>query len=324
MTWLQVEIFTTPAGIDPLSAALEEIGISGFVVRNPEDFEEFLAGKQGKWDLVDESLMQLREGQSSLTFYLPQGDDLQERLAQVDSALARLRALDKNKQWGPLDECVLTNVEEESWQDSWKQFWKPTHIGKALVVCPSWEEYTRAPGETVLRLDPGMAFGTGTHESTRLCMELAESVIKGGERVLDLGCGSGILAITALLLGANSALGIDIDQVAVSTCTENAALNGLEGRVSFLKGNLADGVSGLFEVVFANIIADVILELATDIPRLLAPGGVFIASGIISERAGETEAALESTGLRLVFKLEQGGWVAFMFRAGCPSLTRGM
>ena len=315
MTWLQIEIFTTPAGLGPLSTALEEAGISGFVVRSPEDFEEFLAGRQGKWDLVDESLMQLREGQRSLTFYLPQCDDLQERLALVDSAVGRLRALDKDGLFGPLDECVFTNVEEESWQDSWKQFWKPTHIGKALVVCPSWEEYTPAPGETVLRLDPGMAFGTGTHESTRLCMELAELAIKGGERVLDLGCGSGILAITALLLGAGSALGIDIDQVAVDTCAENAALNGVEERAAFRKGNLARGISGRFEVVFANIIADVILELATDIPRLLAQGGAFIASGIICERAGEVEAALEGVGLRRSAKLEQGGWVALMFRA---------
>ncbi|MCL2857334.1 MAG: 50S ribosomal protein L11 methyltransferase [Oscillospiraceae bacterium] len=314
MTWLEIEIFTTPAGVEPLSAALEEIGISGFVIKNPEDFEEFLAGKQGKWDLVDENLMHLREGQSSLKFYLPQGDDVQERLAQVDETVSRLRAQDKDGLYGPLDECVITNVEEESWQDSWKQYWKPTRVGKSLVVCPSWEEYAIAPGETVLRLDPGMAFGTGTHESTRLCMELAEQVVSGGERVLDLGCGSGILAITALLLGADSALGVDIDGVAVKTCTDNADLNGVEARADFRKGNLAAGVSGQFDLIFANIIADVILELVPDIPRLLAPGGVFITSGILCERAEEIGARLEGMGLNQLAKLEQGGWAALMYR----------
>ena len=233
-------------------------------------------------------------------------------------AIGTLRQLwhqDSDNLLGPIGRCIVRNVEEESWQDSWKQHWKPTHVGKALVVCPSWEDYSPAPGETVLRLDPGMAFGTGTHESTRLCMELAEGVVKGGERVLDLGCGSGILAITALLLGADTALGIDIDQVAVDTCMENATLNGVEQRADFRKGNLAHGIDGQYDVIFANIIADVILELAPDIPRLLAPGGTFIASGIISERAAEVEAALDATGLRLSIKLEQGGWVAVMSKA---------
>jgi len=310
MTWVEVEFCVAPPGVELVCAALESIGITGFVIRSPEDFEEFLAGKQGKWDLVDESLMHLRGGRSSVTFYLPRDEEIEQRLAQVDQALAQLKAGDTDNLLGPMDECIITNMEEDSWESSWKQYWKPTHVGKALVVCPSWEEYTPAPGETVLLLDPGMAFGTGTHQSTRLCMELAERAVTGGERVLDLGCGSGILAITALLLGADSALGVDIDQVAVSACAGNAAMNGLESRATFRKGNLAAGVSGQFDVIFANIIADVILELAPDIPRLLAPGGVFIASGILSERAGEIEAVLECVGLRPTTKLESEGWAA--------------
>jgi len=313
MTWIQVEFHVAPRGVELVCAALEEIGIAGFIIRSPEDFEQFLTDKQGKWDLVDENLMHLREGRSSVTFYLPDSEDIQEQLARVDDTLRLLKNQDSDNLFGLEDECVITNVEEESWQDSWKQHWKPTRVGKALVVCPSWEEYSPAPGETVLLLDPGMAFGTGTHESTRLCMEFAEQVIKGGERVLDLGCGSGILAITALLLGAGSALGVDIDQVAVGICAENAALNTVENRATFRKGNLAGGINEQFDVVFANIIADVILELAPDIPRLLAPGGVFIASGILCERAGEIEAALESVGLRPKGKLEQGGWAAIMY-----------
>jgi len=157
-----------------------------------------------------------------------------------------------------------------------------------------------------------MAFGTGTHESTRLCMELAEKIITGGEQVLDLGCGSGILAITALLLGAGEAFGVDVDEVAVRVCAENAALNNLSSRASFRKGNLAGGVNGKYNIIFANIIADVILRLIPDIPRILAPGGALIASGILSERAHEIETAFEAAGLRVKTKLESGGWAALL------------
>ena len=309
-TWLQIEISTTQAGLEPLCAALEEIDISGLVIQDPRDFEEFLQGKRGKWDLVDESLMHLRKANTSVTFYLPRDESVQARLAQVDQALDRLRALDVAGQFGPLDECIITDVAEESWQDSWKKHWKPTRVGQSLIVCPSWEEYAASPGQTIIRLDPGMAFGTGTHDSTRLCMELAERAVRPGARVLDLGCGSGILAITALLLGADSALGIDIDPVAVRVCAENAALNGVQQRAAFRVGSLAQGVPEQYDLIFANIIADVILQLIPDLPRLLSPGGAFITSGILSERAGEIQAALTGVGLRLSAKLESGGWAA--------------
>jgi len=309
MTWTQIEVFASTAGIDLLCAVLEEIGVAGFIIQDPADFEQFVAGKQGKWDLIDESLLGLQSGESSVTFYLPENEQGRAQLAEVEQTLARLKKLDTAGQWGRL-EFALTRTEQESWQDSWKQFWKPTKVGKKLVVCPSWGEYKPKPGQTVIRLDPGMAFGTGTHDSTRLCMELAEQVVTGGERVLDLGCGSGILAITALLLGADHALGIDVDQVAVSSAGENAALNEVSARAFFRKGNLADGVDGCYDIIFANIVADVILRLVPDIPRILAPGGVFIASGIIQERAQEVEEALNATWLRATTKLESGGWVA--------------
>ena len=314
MIWTQVQIFTSTPGQDPLCAALAEIGITGLVISDPEDFEQFLAGKQGRWDLCDDALLALREAESSVTFYLPQNEYGNAQLAQIDGLLTRLKALDGQGQWGRL-EHTLTDIPEESWQDSWKQHWKPTRVGKRLVVCPSWENFQPGAGDVVLRLDPGMAFGTGTHQSTRLCMELAEQIVTGGEQVLDLGCGSGILAITALLLGAEGALGIDIDDVAVRVCTENAAMNGLEQRAGFRKGDLARGIDGQYQLIFANIIADVILKLLPDVPRLLAPGGWLIASGILSERAGEIESALGRLGLRVERKLENEGWCALLVAA---------
>jgi len=313
MTWMQVEVLTLSAGIDPLCAALEEIGVTGFVINDPADFEQFLAGKQSKWDFVDESLRTLQSGQCSVTFYLPEGECGQEQLAKFDEALARLKELDESGQWGVLS-YRLSHIEEESWQDSWKQFWHCTRVGERLVVCPGWEEYLPACGETVIRLDPGMAFGTGTHETTRLCMELAEKIIIGGERVLDLGCGSGILAITALLLGADNALGVDIDEVAVHAAGENAALNDVSSRAFFRKGNLTDNIDGSYNIIFSNIVADVILALIPDIPRVLAPGGALVVSGILSERVGEINAALEAAGLRIKATIEDSGWAALEVR----------
>jgi len=308
---MQIEIFTLTAGIDPLCVALEEIGVSGFVINDPADFEQFLSGNGSNWDLVDESLLKPRGPEGSVTFYLPEGEDSHLQLTQVEEALSRLKATDEKRQWGRL-EYELSTVEEESWQDSWKQYWKPSRVGKNLIVCPSWEHYQPAPGEVVIHLDPGMAFGTGTHESTRLCMELAEKIITGGEKILDLGCGSGILAITALLLGAEEALGVDVDEVAVRVCAENAALNDLSSRASFRKGDLASGINGKYDIIFANIIADVILRLIPDLPRVLAPGGALIASGILSERAHGIETAFEAAGLRVKTKLENSGWAALL------------
>ena len=272
MNWRQVEVFTARQGIDPLCAALEEIGVGGFIIRDAADFEQFLAGRQGRWDYVDESLMSLREEETTVTFYLPEGERGQAQLAEAEAILTRLKALDEQGRWGRL-EAALSTVEEESWQDSWKRHWKPERVGKGLVVCPSWEAYTPAPGQTVIRLDPGMAFGTGGHDSTRLCMELAEGLVKGGERVLDLGSGSGILAVTALLLGAEEALGVDVDEVAVRVAGENAALNGVGAAASFRRGDLAAGVEGRYHLIFANIVADIILRLIPDLPACWPPAG---------------------------------------------------
>ena len=201
-------------------------------------------------------------------------------------------------------------VDEEDWATAWKKYYFPTRVGERLVVCPSWEDYAPAPGEVVLTMDPGMAFGTGTHDTTRLCMQLLEKYAAPGVKLLDVGTGSGILAVAALLLGADSAVGVDIDEVAVRVAKENAAANGVGDRAAFLAGDLADRVDGRFAVVTANIVADVILRLIPDLGRFLEPGGVFIASGIIDTREADVVSALEGAGYRLADRRESGGWVA--------------
>src|SRR5699024_3693465 len=181
-------------------------------------------------------------------------------------------------------------VREEDWQNSWKQYYHAMDIGRRLAIVPSWERYDT--DRTVITLDPGMAFGTGTHETTALCLEVLDEVIAGGERVLDIGTGSGILAIAALKLGAAAAEGVDIDPMAVRTACENAALNEVDGRFTGLVGDLSDQASGKYNIVTANIVANAIISLAPVVPGLLAEGGHFIASGIIDTRADEVEAAL--------------------------------
>ena len=312
-TWTQVEVFTTTQGIEPLTAALMDLGISGCSIQDAADFEAFLEGKQGRWDYIDENLMSLRNQESSVTFYLADNAQGREQMAQAKEAFARLKALDTEKVWGRL-ELSTTPVREEDWANNWKNYWSPDRIGERLVVCPTWESWEESPGDVVLRLDPGMAFGSGAHHSTRMCLELLQEEIKGRERVLDLGCGSGILSVAALLLGASSARGTDIEEVAVQVARENAVLNGVGDLAQYSVGNLAQGITGTFDIVFANIVADIILRLVPDLPRLLNPGGVVITSGIIDARSPEVEEALAAAGFTLSQKKEQGGWVALLAR----------
>ena len=201
-------------------------------------------------------------------------------------------------------------VEQEDWQNAWRKYYHPMDIGRRLAVVPSWQDYPT--GRIALRLDPGLAFGTGGHETTSLCLEALDELVAGGERVLDIGTGSGILAIAALKLGAAAAEGVDIDPVAVRTACENAALNGVADRFTGLEGDLSDKASGRYDIITANIVANAIIALAPAVPGLLAAGGRFIASGIIDTRADEVAAALAAAGLGPIARRDKRGWVCFV------------
>jgi ribosomal protein L11 methyltransferase len=256
---------------------------------------------------VDDALLSLREAETAVTVYLPDNQQGADGLLAIREMLARLQAMDTEGEWGRLT-YELSGVREEDWATAWKKYFHPVPVGKKLLICPSWEE-APADGRLIMRLDPGMAFGTGTHETTRLCLEALEQHIHGGEEVLDMGCGSGILSIGSLLLGAKNTVGVDIDEVAVRVATENAAINGVESKASFLCGDLADKVTGDFDVICANIVADVILRFAPLVPGFLRPGGVFVVSGIIEPREADVREALEALGFRQTARLESGGWV---------------
>ncbi len=315
MNWTEVKIYTTTAGIDPLTGSMLDLGLQGFMIEDAQDFDEFLHDTTPHWDYVDQAVMEkMKDCETCVTIYVADNPQGMEELMQVRQILARLKAQDPDGKYGRL-ELEMKDVDEEDWSNAWKKYYHPVQVGEHLVVCPSWEAYDRKPDEVVLTLNPGMAFGTGTHDTTRLCMELLEKYITPQDTVLDVGCGSGILAITAALLGANKIIGCDIDEVAVKVAGENAALNGVQDRIAFHQGDLTSQVEGSFQIICANIVADVIIRLSEDAGRYLAKDGIFITSGIIDTREQDVLNALEQNGFQVIERRTSGGWVALACKA---------
>lgn len=315
MNWTEVKIYTTTAGIDPLTGSMLDLGLQGFMIEDAQDFDEFLHDTTPHWDYVDQAVMEkMKDCETCVTIYVADNPQGMEELMQVRQILARLKAQDPDGKYGRL-ELEMKDVDEEDWSNAWKKYYHPVQVGEHLVVCPSWEAYDRKPDKVVLTLNPGMAFGTGTHDTTRLCMELLEKYITPQDTVLDVGCGSGILAITAALLGANKIIGCDIDEVAVKVAGENAALNGVQDRIAFHQGDLTSQVEGSFQIICANIVADVIIRLSEDAGRYLAKDGIFITSGIIDTREQDVLNALEQNGFQVIERRTSGGWVALACKA---------
>ena len=315
MNWTQVKIYTTTEGIEPLTGSLLDLGIGGFVIEDAQDFDEFLHDTTPHWDYIDQDVMKkMKNCETSVTLYVADNPQGMEELAGAREIVARLKAQDSEGRYGRL-ELELDNVNEEDWSNAWKKYYHPVRVGEHLVVCPSWEEYQPQEGDVMLTLNPGMAFGTGTHDTTRLCMELLEKYITPEDSVLDVGCGSGILAITAALLGAKEIKGCDIDEVAVKVACENAALNKVADRIAFHKGDLTSQVEGSFQLICANIVADVIIRLSRDVGKYLAQDGIFITSGIIDTREQDVQDALAANGFTVIERRTSGGWVALACKA---------
>lgn len=309
MEWIEAKIYTTTAGIEPVTGRLLQMGVNGFAIEDAADFEEFLEQTTPNWDYVDESLMALKDGETNVKIYVPHTVQGMETLQEIRRELAVLKSMDEEHAFGRL-EISLENLNEEDWATAWKKYYHPLRIGKKLLVCPSWESCEEKPGDVVLTLDPGMAFGTGTHHTTSLCMELLEQYAAPGKSMLDVGCGSGILAITAALLGCENIQGVDIDETAVKVARENASMNHVEGKISFHQGDLAEKISGQFDIICANIVADVIIRLLPDVHKFLKPDGIFLCSGIIDDRKEDVLSALAEHHLKPIEIHEAGGWVA--------------
>ena len=317
MHWLEVRIDTNHAGLETVQALLSGLDVDGVMIEDEEEFQDFLEHNHEYWDYVDEDLERAMSGRSRITFYLEAKEAGFAKLGEVRIALEALKQ--ERKDLGALL-MTLEDVQDADWENNWKQYYKPMEIGERLLVIPQWEEAD--PGDRVpLYLDPGLTFGTGAHATTRLCLTALEGLVRGGERVLDLGCGSGILSVAALGLGAASALAVDIDDKCRDAARENAGLNGIgPDRLDILVGNLltdetvAERIGGGYDLVLANIVADVIIALAPRVRGLLNPGGTFLCSGIIVGRAEEVETALTAAGLTVEERREDNGWYAFTCR----------
>lgn len=255
-------------------------------------------------DLIDEELLQKDRTKAIIHIYISPEANPAEAVSFLEE---RFRAEGIPFALS-LDSCV-----EEDWINNWKKYFHPIPVGEKLLIRPLWEDEYDPQGRTVLHLEPGLAFGTGTHETTRLCLELLEKYITPGVDFLDMGCGSGILSVAALLLGAKSAVGVDIDPLAVKTAQENAQTNGVADRFTGICGNLAEKVTGKFQVVAANIVADVVILLSKDAPRFLTPDSTYIISGIIDTREQDVLNALEPT-FQVIERREEKGWVAMALK----------
>ncbi len=310
MNYKQMNIETLSPGQEAVSNLLIAAGVGGFEVIDPKDFQEFLDTVTPHWDYVDEELLARQSDRTLFKVYAADNEQGHALFKDIEARIEQLRQEPQASLYGTL-EITVCDLPEEDWQSGWKQYYKPIHVER-LVVVPLWEDYQPAPGETVMKIDPGMAFGTGAHETTRLCLKALTNIDLTDKAVLDVGCGSGILSIGGVLLGAKEAFGCDIDQLAVEVAKRNAALNGLEDQTAYAAGDLLSVVTGQYPVVVANIVADVILTLLKDLYRVLLPGGVFVASGIIDTRKEELLAGIQAAGLSVLSVEEERGWVAFV------------
>jgi ribosomal protein L11 methyltransferase len=296
MKYIEIKIYTSQEGIDPLTCILMDMGIAGFAIEDARDFQALIDKKNSyDWDYIDEGLMELEHVKTSVTFYL-------EDTAEGRSLLEQLREK-YELDWKPVD--------DSEWKDNWKEYFKPAKITERIVIKPTWEDYEKAENELVIEIDPGMAFGTGTHPTTSLCVKLLEKYIEPGkDAVLDVGCGSGILAIASALLGAKDILAVDIDPVAVEVSKENVELNQLSDKIRVMEGDLTKGLKEKADIVAANLMADLVMLLSKDVAAHLKGKSIYISSGILIEKQEEVVAAIEECGFRILDILEEGEWCA--------------
>lgn len=301
MVWTEIKLKIPTARAEEAAGIANMVVPYGLYLEDYSDLEQ-QAVEIAHIDLIDEELLQKNRDEAIIHLYLPSNENARESLSFLKERFEAVHI--------PFQADTDT-VDPKDFENNWKKYFKSIEIGRRLCICPSWEQYNNKENRKVLKIDPGAAFGTGTHATTAMCLALLDQLITPNQTVLDIGCGSGILSIAAVLLGAERATGIDIDPVAVKVARENAALNGLSEKTEFLVGNLNEKITSRYSVVCANIVADVIMALAPDVPGLLAPGGRFLCSGIIDSRAEEVRAALLRAGLQITNTVTESNWVAF-------------
>ena len=302
-TWVEVRVITISEALEPIAGIFYGLDCKGVAIEDPNDI---LGREQGPltWDFADINVLEHRGEAAVVKGYFSEEDNVEEIVTYIEEKVNEIKELGINVGEGKVESEVKY---EKDWADTWKQYYKPVLVGERIVVKPIWEEYEPKGNELVVELDPGMAFGTGTHETTRMCIQALERYVSEDATVFDVGCGSGILTIAAAKLGAKLSVGVDLDPVAVESSKENVTYNKLN-NIEILEGNLVEVIDGKADVVVANILAEIICILTDDVKRVLKDNGIFITSGIIHDRVEMVCEKLEATGFEVIEKNRDGEW----------------
>lgn len=317
MEWICVTVYTSTFGIDAVCDLLMEEGISGFEIEDENEFKEFLENNTKYWDYVDEDLIESKKGETKVKFYIEKNENSGEILRGVQSALKALKERDTDNNMGRLT-IDTDGIREEDWANNWKEFFKPIEVGEKILIQPEWCPLEGETDRVVFTVNPGMTFGTGTHTSTKLCICEIEKYVNENTNILDAGCGSGILSVIALMLGAKSAKAVDIDENCIHVAYENADRNGVDrAKYEVFAGDvtsdraLFDKLSETkYDVIVANIVADVIIALLPTVKKLIAKDGVFVCSGIIKERLCDVTEAMGKENITIDRVCELDGWAS--------------
>ena len=304
MNWTEILVTVDTKNTEVCAAICNMAAIGGIYIEDYSDLE------QGEWDiahidLIDQELIDKDRTKSIIHIYVSEENNFSEAKQFITERL-NAEHIDYN--------IEINGIKDSDWAENWKKFFKVTPVGERLVICPLWEEYNNTNNKTILRIDPGAAFGTGTHATTYLCLQMLDKYVKDGVSVLDIGCGSGILGVASVLLGAHNADGVDIDLTAVKVAKENAVINNVENRTRFIDGDLAEKIDGKYDIICANIVADIIMRLNSNIEDYMKRDALYITSGIIDIRADEVKESFKQCGLTIVEELKKDNWYAFALK----------
>ena len=321
MNWTEVTIETAKAGLDVLCALLTDIGFKGFSIHDPDDFDELMAGKVGHWDYLEEGLeAELTAGVPSATVYVPENAQGAEQMQAIKDLIQQLKKREDAADFGTLN-VNGKGIREEDWANNWKQYFRPLPTGEKLWITPTWVDEPIPEGRKALRIDPGSSFGSGQHDTTRLCLGLLEECVTPDCRVLDIGCGSGILSIGAMLLGAGEVNAVDIEQNAADAALENAVLNGISPETYHaFCGNILEDTELTaklgkdYDVLCANIVADILIAMRELFFDFMKDGASLLLSGIIDERLDEVLKAMKETGFCEERVEQSAGWAAVLMK----------
>ena len=319
MDWMEITIKTSHEGIEPVAGMMLMAGMSGWLINDPRDIQHYLEGPQAaRWDYVDEDLLRNPDRETEMRVYVGDNAQGQAQWETLRDGLVAMKGDDGAGLYGSLDWHVRM-VKDEDWANNWKAYFKPFSVGSRLIVKPTWEPLAQTEGRAVLEIDPGSSFGTGQHHTTKMCMKLMEKYVRKDDVILDIGCGSGILMIAGLLLGAAFAAGVDVEEHSVVTAEENIRQNGIkQDRYALYCGDLTDDerlrtILAKADLLVINIVADVIIGMAPYYADMLAEEGKLLVSGVIDDRRGDVVDRLAREGFTLIEEMASGEWNAFVF-----------